>query len=489
MKNKMKLLFLLLVNLCPATLGILLFHLGYLSDIYVILATVCVLIFNYKQVADIKKMMLWNTLLFLTSGPSIILSGMLYQWNVVADTEGLMVIQLFFNIWFVISLFMLLAILARAFYVQKNKNGESIAIGFLSLEVIAVALYFYITISPVPYESCSVWINNSSEIDHTENYEVQIDNDNRSVIIRNKKTKQENVLSEKKLGIKPYYVTLGENYFYVLGDENDDDYDILAQITYDGKINAKRKEKNIISFTPKNGILFLGTDKIENFDDFGGASCSLGQICANMYISETDFKDGKLVECKADKDGICQVGETTLYKHDNYFSTNPPIESYLGENSYYINEYTSPEETKETKWTKLVKNMLAEKGLPEKKYWVDEYQSGEYIYGTANVWYSNHIFERSKLKKSFAYRISTTTEEITVLAEKENLFMIICSEDCVVYQSKNQVICENLINKKSKKLAALSKSSFCEYEIMEDYIKIDNDETYNDCYIQWRNNN
>ena len=484
MNKKQKFLLLLLANLCPAILGVLCFRGGYLSDALVILLSPVVIVLNYNMTSEIRKMMLWNALFLVMSGAGILFSGLLYQWKVAADAEGVMVIQLFFCIWLVICLITILGMLTWAFHVQKKQKQESLAAGVLALSIVAVALYGYMAIVPAVYEGNNIWYYTCGEYVQNGDYEGWIHEDIDNVIIRDRKNGEKKRISRDKTGIYPDQIALGDTCFYVLGGKDYEDSDIIVKLSYEGELLEERKVGYVNLLTLRNGILFLGTKDGEEIPDVPG------QFYANAYIPEADFSQGELKECRADKEGICQVGDIKLYDHGIYFSPNPPLESYEGEKFYQVWQGETLAKEDRTRWTELVEGLLAQKGLAEYTHSVDEYQNGTYLYGVVNVWHSVLGFKDKKLKESMAYRIDTGTGEIRVLAEKENVFLIIASENSIVYQEKDQLMGQILTTGDTKVLAKLTEKSRNEFMLSGDYIQVENidleKETAENIWVPWK---
>lgn len=465
---------LLLVNLCLAILGVLCFWGGFLSDVLVIVLTPVAICLNYKLASGIKKMLLWDIFFLVVSGAGMFFSFLLYRWNVAADTEGILVTKLFLTIWFVVSIISILGMLTWSFRVQKKRKQESVTAGFLALSIVIVAVFGYMSLVPGEYEYSSTLFYNEGEIACNEIYEGEIGDE--VVILRERESGAEKKFSKKKLGIYPQQIALGEKYFYILGGNDYQDYDTIAKVTYEGETVAKRTVGFVNRMEFRDGVLFLAT-KEDSMDEIPGVP---GQIYADKYIKEADFERGELVDCKADKDGICQAGNVNLYDHGIYFSTNPVIPSYQECNSYFVSTGETCKGKKQTRWTELVEKMLEEKGLAKYSHEVDEYQNGNELYGVVNVRHSFLGFKDRKLKESLAYRISCETGEISVLAEKKDVFMIIASEECVVYQDQNTVFREGIPEGKAELLAQFPTDIYHDFWINGEYIQVENAELENE---------
>lgn len=484
MKGKKRLLALLLVNLCPAILGLLCFREGYISDMLVIHLTPISLWLNARLTTGIKKLIMWNGLFMLVSGAELILSSYLYQWKVAADVEGVMVANLFFTIWLCVSTVFALGVLGCAFWMQRRKKETVAVFAILFICMAAMAGFYYLAFVPAMYEESYVVIYNYGEIDYNEKYEGQIGYD--SVIIRDREDGTKRKFSEEKLGIHVREIALGENYFYVLGSEK------IAKVDYEGNVVAKQKVGFISLMTCRDGTLFLwegdydDDDEDEDYDDDDNdeAPDIPNHFYADKYIKEEDFEQGHFTDCVADEQGICQVGNVRLYSHGKYFSSNPPITSYKGENGYHVDAGAELEKKKKTQWTELVEKMLDEKGLAEYSHTVSEYQDGNCLYGVVEVRDSFLGFEDKKLKECLAYKISVETGQISVLAEKENVFMIIASDDCVVYQDHNKIVREEFSTGKSEQLITIYNARHCDVGITGAYLQVENEENKQQ-WVRW----
>ncbi len=477
-KKTSRILFLIAVNFCPAILCVLCFRGGCSSDILMILLTPVVICLNYKLIPGIKKMLLWDIAFLVVSGGGMVFSFLLYRWKISADIEGILVEQLFLTIWFVVSIISLLGMLTWSFRVQKKRKQESVAAGFLALSILITAVYGYMSLVPGEYEGASTMFYDVGEITCNEVYEGEIGDE--VVRIRERGSGEEKIFSKKKLGIYPQQVALGDSYFYILGGYSYQAYDTIAKVTYEGEIVEKRRVGVVDRMSCRDNVLFLvmNEDAMEEVPDVPG------QIYADHYIKETEFETGEIVDCKADKEGICQVENVKLYDHGVYFSTNPVIPSYEEYNYYFISAGETQKKDKQTRWTELVEKMLEEKDLAKYSYEVNEYQIGNQLYGVINVRHSFLGVKDRKLKESIAYRISCETGGISVLSEKQDVFMVIASEECVVYQDHNTVVREEFQTGKTGQLAQISTGSYYDFLISGEYMRVEDPGTGNR-WVKW----
>lgn len=278
-------------------------------------------------------------------------------------------------------------------------------------------------------------------------------------------------ISESKLGIEPEQIALGRDYYYVYGNR------MLVKLNYNSDIVAKREIGRACRLTCRNGYLFIGT--YEDKED--GPPDMVYAFYANRYLSESEFEKGKLKSCRADSSGKCLVAGITLYDHEGkYFSDNPCLPGYEGINYYNSIETDEQEKEAKTVRTTLVEDMLREKGLSNNRYMVCEYQKGDYLYGVVNIWEDVFFFSDKKLKESIAYRISCGEGKVEIIKELQGRYMVVATDDCVVYQEDKKLLKLNLSSGREEELATVSQPAYAEYFVQDDYI-----ETEAGTRIQW----
>ncbi len=454
MKDKKKTFLLLLCNIIPALAGLLSFQGGFISDVLVILLTPLPISLNFMLAGKIKIMILWDIIFLILSGTEIIFSCYLYQWNVASDKEGFLVTWLFFMIWLALSIFLILGSLLCSFIIRKKRVPALFTAGILLLDIILSCSYVYMTIVPGAYENTAVIISSGGDYTCNGSYEGWI-NDNDSVVIRNRKSGKKKKYAEAFWGICPEQIALGNQHFYVMGE--DDLGCFIVKTDYAGNIIARRKMKSIDRIGCQNGVLLLFTDNLLSADDFMAETPFSFPV--NKYLPEADFETGEPIRCKSDGNGICQIGDLKLYDHGKYFSSNPVLPFYQGTDCYTIDARETAEQTEQSRWRECVKLMLQEKGLSGYNCEINEYQNGNDIYGIARIREAILGIEDRKLKKSIAYKISGKTGELSILAEKSNVFIIISSDDSLTYLDHNKIMQEELSTGKTDHLGTVISSS------------------------------
>lgn len=479
---KKKIPILILINLFPSIISLLCCRTGYISTVLMIILTPCSICLNFKLTTKIRGLMLCNILFFAVSSVGLLFSTTIYlweggSWELGADTWDSQTVDILLAIWLVTCISFILGTLICSLLKQKKRIPAIIFTGILFIYTPVSVVLGYLSLIPAAYEYSYIDIYNNGMAACSESYEGWISNRG-CVIISDRKNGTKKELSEVELGIIPSQIALGEQHFYVL---NDNDYDpVIIKVDYEGNVISKIiPDDTPYLLSCKNGVLFSLTENNYNIE----YDIPIG-LRANQYIPETDFEQGKLIDCEADSDGICHVGSMSLYDHGKYFSTNPVISSYAEGNHYYVGEEEFLEDTKQTQWTDLVENMLEGKGLSDYSHKITEYQNGYNIYGVAEIRSSVLGYRDRKLKKSLAYKISCETGEISLLAEKDNVFIILATDDYLIYQDHSEVMCEELSTEKTLSLGNISSNPSHFFTISGEYIQFENSE-YEKQRMRW----
>lgn len=440
------------------------------------LATVLLFALNYRvtfgMTSSMKKMLVLDGTLLITSQAVGWISYLTYAGEVSrtnSDGTGAMILGLINIIHLIASLFLLLLMMILSFWVNGKKRQAQITAGGLAFGILCVGVFLYLIIVPFPYENGSVWIHKDAQYVSNEKYEGRIDFDAESVMIYTHDGRKVASVTKKKLGMYPEQIALGEDFFYVLGGE-DYGQDTIVKVDYNSQVTGKRRVGPTDLMTCRDGTIFLG---IENEEEDPAV---ISGYYANRYVAESEFETGEIEACQADGNGVCRVGNEVLYEHEGYFSTNPNISSYK-ESSYYSLEAGKGLDGKEqTEWMKIVEKLLEQKGLRKMTCFVDDHQEGNAIYGVVNVWDSVLGFPEKRLKCSLAYRISCESKRIEVLWELEGVYMVLATEECILYQDGTELIREGHDKKEKKKLAEISDSSYFDIQISGGYLGIDEGE-------------
>lgn len=448
------------------------------------LATVLLFALNYRftfgMTSSMKKMLVLDGTLLITSQTVGWISYLTYAGEVSRTNsadEGAVIIGLINIVHLVASLFLILGMMIWSFYIDGKKKQAGITGGILAAGVFCVGVFIYLLIGSFPYENSSTYVYKDAQYVCSDKYEGMVDFDTDSVVIRTHDGKKVALVTRMELGIYPDQIALGDDFFYVWGGDDDDESGTIVKVDYNSRVIGRRDVGWIDLLTCQDGTIFLGNGNEEEEPEI------INGYYASQYIAESDFEDGEIKECKADGNGICHVGNEVLYEHEGYFSTNPVIPSYKESNYYILRAGKELDKKEQTEWTKIVEKLLEQKDLRKMTCFVDEHQEGNVIYGVVNVRDSVLGFSEKKLKCALAYRILCKSKRIQVLREMDGVFMILATEDCVVYQDDMELWRESYSGKEKKKLTEISDPDYLDVQINGEYLVIDEDE---EVIVNWR---
>lgn len=120
----------------------------------------------------------------------------------------------------------------------------------------------------------------------------------------------------------------------------------------------------------------------------------------------------------------------------------------------------------------MVKDRLEEEGLLNRYHMsVNEYQQGKRIFGIINVYASSFMGVYNIVHKTgISYQIDCEKETIEDWKDCGDVWMILNSADCVVYQDKTQIMRESLLTGERECLAECEDDRGTSYEICGDHL-------------------
>ncbi|MCM1244577.1 MAG: hypothetical protein NC293_02910 [Roseburia sp.] len=431
---------------------------------------------NYKFTSGMKKMLVLDGVLVVSTQVKSWIGYRMYVEELHrtnSEDVGPTIMGMINIVDLIISIFLIMAVMVWAFAVKKKKKQAIVTGGILAAAFLCVFVFIYLIVVPFSYEDSSAIIYNDAQCACNDKYEGMVDFYSEAVVIRTYDGKETVRLTSKELGVDPEQIALGDDFFYVLGDDGVR----IVKVDYHAKVVGRKAVGMVGLMTCRDGILFFGNETE------GNEPGVIDGYYANRYIAERDFESGEIQTCKADESGVCHVGGEVLYEHEGYFSTNPVIPDYDEENSYRLEAGKELDAKVQTEWTRIVGKMLEQKGLRGLTCDVDEYQEGNVIYGVVNAWDSVLGIPDKKIKHALAYRILCKSKRIEVLCETEDVFMIAATEDCILYQKGKEVWREDRSGKEKKKLAELFDSAYMDLQICGKYLVIDEDE---EIRVKWR---
>ncbi len=437
-------------------------------------ATIILVWLNYQFTFSMKKMIVLDSVYVISVQVIGWISYIEELQRAAPEDVGATIIGLLNIVHLVISLFLILVMMIWSFCINGKRKQAGITGGILAAGIFCAGVFIYLLVGSFPYENITTYIYKDAQCVCNGKYEGMIDFDSDSVVIRTHDGKKVAIVTHMELGVCPDQIALGDDFFYVLGDDDYNENGTIVKVDYNSRVIGKRKVGWTGLLTCQDGTIFLGNENEEEPEIING-------YYANRYIAESDFEDGDIKECKADGNGICWVGNEVLYEHEGYFSTNPAIPSYRESNDYVLREGEELDKKEQTEWTKITEKLLVQKDLRKMTCFVDEYQEGDVIYGVVNVRDSVLGFEDKKLKCSLAYRILCKSKRIQILREMDGVFMILAAEDCIVYQDGTELWRESDSGK--EKLAEISDSDYVDIQITGEYLVIDGDENIR---VKWK---
>lgn len=444
------------------------------------LTTIVLIWLNYQFTSSMKKMMVLDSIFVVTAQVMGWISYASYAEELQRTNPtdvGAVIMGLINIVHLVASLFLILVMMTWSFYINGKKKQAGITGGILAAGVFCAGVFIYLLIGSFPYENSSTYVYKDAQCVCSDKYEGMVDFDTDSVVIHTHDGKKVALVTRMELGIYPDQIALGDDFFYVWGGDEDDKSGTIVKVDYNSRVIGRRDVGQTGLLTCQDGTIFLGNENEEEEPEI------INGYYASRYIAESDFEDGEIKECKADGNGICRVGNEVLYEHEGYFSTNPVIPSYKESNYYKLEAGKELNKKEQTEWTKIVEKLLEEKDLRKMTCFVDEHQEGNVIYGVVNVRDSVLGFPEKKLKCALAYRILCKSKRIQILREMDGVFMILATEDCVVYQDGTGLWRESYSGKEKKKLIEISDTAYLDVQIDGEYLVIDEDE---EVIVNWR---
>lgn len=361
--------------------------------------------------------------------------------------------------WLVFEVLMIAVIQLRYYQIKRKKLLYGILLAGIFGFLCFGGAYLYALFGSFPYEGASVYVYDGQVIADHGNYEAYITLSEK-VVMRDR-GKKLFTLTKKDMGLWPEQIALGDEYFYVCGRNGEWESEII-KLDYKSRIISRKKMKTETeSLVCREGVLYIGSGI-----DTGTTEGSY----VDHYLAEEDFETGEPKACEADAQGIFRLGNTVLYDHGyRGFSTNPRIPQHSGCDHYYIYSY---EDEYTTRWARMVKDRLEEEGLLNRYHMsVNEYQQGKRIFGTINVYASSFMGVPNIVHKTgISYQIDCEKETIEDWKDCGDVWMILNSADCVVYQDKTQIMRESLLTGERECLAECEDDRGTSYEICGDHL-------------------
>lgn len=326
---------------------------------------------------------------------------------------------------------------------------------WLVLIVLAIFLFWAIWEVMLYYIAWKQWKGifvryDEKLISSNENYIGVIDSESKKVFIMNHNGVQVSNVDTKET--YPDQIALGtDSYFLLYQWEDEDGSGKIVQYDYQSNKLKECKVPDVATITYKDKYLFVGNWKHDGEDKYYYFQPYYDGFYANKYIEEENFGN-PLQELSSTK-GICLVGSTKMYYHEEgFFSTEPVWWDYPGTS---IGEFTAQDEEcdnqvetgqEKENHTRLLKKIGHIDGVQNPTYCVREYQSGNEIYGVCNI-LKNNIpswpIESEDVIKSCCYKISREKNEIRIIDEAESCIAIIAKEEMGIYQKDNFIIRRN----------------------------------------------
>ncbi|MCI8364242.1 MAG: hypothetical protein HFG34_04770 [Eubacterium sp.] len=370
--------------------------------------------------------------------------------------------------WLLFEFLMISVIQLRYFQIKRKKLLFGILLGGILIFLCFGGGYLYALMGSFPYEGATVSVYDSPEIADHGNYEAYITLSGK-VVMRDR-GKKIFTLTQKVMGLLPEGIALGNDYFYIYGWNDEDEQPEIMKLDYNSRILFRKKmERNILSLVCQEGVLYIGSET----EDQTVMAEKMDRFYADYYLVEKDFETGEPKACEADAQGVFRLGNTVLYDHGSIgFSMNPRIPEYSGTYMNYIHPWEEEEDKYTTRWTRMVKDRLKEEGLLDRYHMsVNEYQQGTKIFGTINVYASSFLGVPNTVHMTgISYRIDCKKETIEDWKDWGDVWMILNSADCVVYQEKTRIMRENLLSEERECLAECEDDRGNSYKICGNYL-------------------
>lgn len=431
---------------------------------------------NYYFIQSIKKMLILDAISFLTVAAGYLWAGRTFQ-GMEDGILSVVEVQLQFVIWFFCDLLFILGTLIWAFHVRGRKREQYVTTGVFGVAV--VLFVWYLTLFSVPFSRGYYYIEyerGDQNIACTDEREGEIvwDMQDTRVVIRDRSGKELTSISEDELMIYPDLIALGEDFYYLYGEDYDDDKEYLVKMNYESQMVAKIAYGGIESLVCQDGTLFLGTDESQ-----GAETRDCLGFYADKFIRENEFETGNIEYCVTDATGVRQIGDVKLYEHSGeYFSTNPEIEGYPEGADYAFYWGDGVDKEDRSRYCDSVIRFLDGQNLHRQDYCVvNEYQNGTSIYGVINIGKTSFLGLLPS-KTAYAYQIDAETEQLTLIEERSGVTLIFYGSDYLVYRENDMIYRENMTTGEREELCGISSrgEEYQNYEVGGGYLSLSEDD-------------
>lgn len=436
---------------------------------------------NYYFTHSIKKMLILDAISFLTMAAANLWSSVHFEGA--EEKISILEIQFQFVIWFFCNVLFILGTLIWAFHVRDRKREMYLMMGFFGVAAVLWVRYLslfngYLSILNGPFSQEYYGIEyarGEQEIARTDEREGEIvwddEQDSTMVVIRDRSEKELSSVSEDELPIYPDMIALGQDFYYLYGEDYDEDKEYLVKMNYESQMVSKIACGGINSLVCQDGTLFLGTDL-----SYGEDTRDCLGFYADSFIRESEFETGNIEYGVKDNSGVLQIGDVKLYEHPGeYFSTNPNIREYPEGAHYTFCWGDGVDEEDRSRYSDSVTRFLDGQNLhSQDRCRVNEYQNGTDIYGVINVGKVSFL-GLLNTKTAYAYRMDIETEQLTLVGEWDGVILIFYGGDYVVYEKNDTIYRENVTTGEREELCEVSskKEEHLTYTVSGGYLCFD----------------